>query len=108
MMKRLVMVSAAFFLLAGHACAKEKAVNCAGMAMLGGAQLACSHVDPNAPAQFCTYSWSLHSTENGQKTVEGSFMLPPGAKNVTVYQGSGFDSAYSDPIVLCRGRKDHG
>ncbi|HVW57594.1 MAG TPA: hypothetical protein VHC00_18100 [Rhizobiaceae bacterium] len=78
------------------------------MAMLGGAQLVCSHVAPKAPTQFCTYSWSLHSTEAGQQIVEGSFMLPPGAKNVTVYQGSGFDSAYSNPIVLCRGRKDHG
>ena len=32
-------------------------------------------------------------------------MLPPGASNVTVYQGSGFDSALSDPIVICRGGK---
>jgi len=106
-MKRLVMVSTAFFLVAGHAGAEGKAVECAGMAMLGGAQLVCSHVAPKAPTQFCTYSWSLHSMNNGQQTVEGSFMLPPGAKNVTIYQGNGFDSAYSNPIVLCRGRKDH-
>jgi hypothetical protein len=102
------MVSAAFCLIAGQAGAAGKAVECAGMAMLGGAQLVCSHVDANAPAQFCTYSWSLHSTDNGQQTIEGSFMLSPGARNITVYQGSGFDSAYSNPIVLCRGRKDHG
>lgn len=107
-MNRLIMVSASFILAAGSAHAEGKAVNCAGMAMLGGAQLVCSHVAPKAPTQFCTYSWSLHSTEAGQQIVEGSFMLPPGAKNVTVYQGSGFDSAYSNPIVLCRGRKDHG
>ncbi|MFW8740916.1 hypothetical protein [Mesorhizobium japonicum] len=31
--------------------------------------------------------------------------LPPGAANVTVYQGSGFDSALSNPIVICRGDK---
>lgn len=106
-MNRLIMVSAVFILAAGPVGAAAKAVSCAGMAMLGGAQLVCSHVDANAPVQFCTYSWSLHSMESGQQTVEGSFMLPPGATNVTIYQGSGFDSAYSNPIVLCRGRKDH-
>jgi hypothetical protein len=102
------MVSAAFILITGQASAEGTAVSCAGAAMMGGAQLVCSHVDADAPPQFCTYSWSLHSTERGQQIVEGSFMLSPGAKNVTVYQGSGFDSAYSNPIVLCRGRKDHG
>jgi hypothetical protein len=40
-----------------------------------------------------------------QKVVEGTFLLPPGAANVTVYQGSGFDSALSNPIVICRGDK---
>lgn len=107
-MSRLFMVSAAFLLMAGQASAGGKGVRCAGAAMMGGAQLVCSHVAPKAPAQFCTYSWSLHSAERGQQIVEGSFMLPPGAKNVTVYRGSGFDSAYSNPIVLCRGRKDRG
>jgi hypothetical protein len=86
----------------GVALAKE-AVSCGGAAMLGGAQLNCSHVEPQAPPQFCTYSWALHTPAGDQKIVEGTFMLPPGASNVTVYQGSGFDSALSDPIVICRG-----
>ncbi|MER9104087.1 hypothetical protein NKH95_09045 [Mesorhizobium sp. M0848] len=87
----------------GIAFAKD-AVSCGGAAMLGGAQLNCSHVEPQAPL-FCTYSWALHIPAGDQKIVEGSFMLPPGATNVTVYQGSGFDGALSDPIVICRGSK---
>ncbi|TPN29602.1 hypothetical protein FKO01_18985 [Mesorhizobium sp. B2-3-3] len=88
----------------GAAVAKE-AVSCGGAAMLGGAQLNCSHVEPKAPQQFCTFSWALHTTSGDQKVVEGTFMLPPGAANVTVYQGGGFDSALSNPIVICRGNK---
>ncbi|MBZ9742799.1 MULTISPECIES: hypothetical protein [unclassified Mesorhizobium] len=88
----------------GAAVAKD-AVSCGGAAMLGGAQLNCSHVEPKAPPQFCTFSWDLHTMAGDQKVVEGSFMLPPGASNVQVYQGSGFDSALSNPIVICRGNK---
>jgi hypothetical protein len=88
----------------GVAVAKE-AVSCGGAAMLGGAQLNCSHVEPKAPPQFCTFSWALHTAAGDLKVVEGTFMLPPGASNVTVYQGSGFDSALSNPIVICRGNK---
>jgi hypothetical protein len=83
--------------------AAKDAVSCGGAAMLGGAQLNCSHVEPKAPPQFCTFSWALHTPAGGQQIVEGSFMLPPGASNVQVYQGSGFDSALSNPIVICRG-----
>jgi hypothetical protein len=83
--------------------AAKDAVSCGGAAMLGGAQLNCSHVEPKAPPQFCTYSWALHTLAGDQKVVDGSFMLPPGASNVQVYQGSGFDSALSNPIVICRG-----
>jgi hypothetical protein len=88
----------------GAAVAKD-AVSCGGAAMLGGAQLNCSHVEPKAPPQFCTFSWALHMASGDQKVVEGTFLLPPGASNVTVYQGSGFDSALSNPIVICRGNK---
>lgn len=88
----------------GIAVAKE-AVSCGGAAMLGGAQLNCSHVEPAAPPQFCTFSWALHTMAGDQKVVEGTFLLPPGAANVTIYQGSGFDSALSNPIVICRGNK---
>jgi hypothetical protein len=82
-----------------------QAVSCGGAAMLGGAQLNCSHVEPTAPPQFCTFSWALHTAAGDQKVVDGTFLLPPGASNVTVYQGSGFDSALSNPIVICRGNK---
>ncbi len=34
--------------------AEARPVACQGAAMLGGAQLICSHVDAKAPAQFCT------------------------------------------------------
>ena len=88
----------------GTAAARE-AVSCGGAAMLGGAQLNCSHVEPKAPPQFCTFSWALHTSTGDDKVVEGSFMLPPGAANVTVYQAGGFDSALSNPIVICRGGK---
>ncbi|OBQ94743.1 hypothetical protein A9K66_04930 [Mesorhizobium sp. AA23] len=83
--------------------AAKEAVSCGGAAMLGGAQLNCSHVQPKAPPQFCTYSWALHTSAGDQKVVDGSFTLPPGASNAQVYQGSGFDSALSNPIVICRG-----
>jgi hypothetical protein len=85
--------------------AAGKAVSCGGAAILGGAQLNCSHVDPGAPPQFCGFSWALHLSTGDQKIVEGGFLLPPGASNVQVYQGSGFDRSMSDPIVICRGTK---
>lgn len=92
-------------LLVGYAfpAVAKDAVSCGGAAMLGGALLNCSHVQPKAPPQFCTFSWALHTMAGGQQIVEGSFTLPPGAANVQVYQGSGFDSALSNPIVICRG-----
>jgi hypothetical protein len=92
-------------LCCGSSLAAENAVSCGGVAMLGAAQLNCSHVNAKAPPQLCTYSWSLHSTTDGQKVVDGSFMIPPGAVNIMVYQGSGFDTALSQPIILCRGEK---
>lgn len=73
--------------------------------MMGGAQMNCSHVLPKAPEQFCTYSWTLLTTAGTVSTVEGSFLLPPGSSNATIYQGAGFNSALSNPIVLCQGRK---
>jgi hypothetical protein len=85
--------------------ARGAAVSCGGAAMLGAAQLNCSHVERGAPAQFCTFSWALHRTDGGEKIVEGSFLLQPGASNVQVYQAGGFDSALSGPIVMCRGSK---
>ena len=92
--------------LAGYPCtaSAEHAVNCGDVAMLGAAQLNCSHVEPKASTQFCTFSWSLHTPNGDQRIVEGSFLIPPGASNVTVYQASGFDSALSNPIVVCRGK----
>lgn len=81
------------------------AFSCGGAAMLGGAQLVCSHIDAAAPTQICTFSWTLMNATAGQTVVSGSFMLAPGITNATEYQGSGFSYALSNPIVLCQGSK---
>ncbi len=80
--------------------------SCAGMAVAGGAELLCSHTDPDAPAQTCTFSWTLMTTANQQSVISGSFVLPTGVANSDVYQGSGFAYALSTPIVLCQGSKN--
>ncbi len=76
--------------------------------MLGATQLICSHTLPRAPAEFCTFSWALMTNTGATKVVDGSFMLPPGASNMVVYQGSGFSSVLADPIILCQGRAEPG
>lgn len=81
------------------------AFTCGGFAQLGGAQLLCSHVDPAAPAQICTYSWTLAGAGGAPSVAQGSFVLTPGQENVTVYQGNGFDHALGTPVVLCQARK---
>lgn len=86
-------------------CIAEQAVSCGGFALLGGAQINCSHVAPKQPAQVCTFSWALLTTANTTSVIEGSFLVTPGANNVTVYQGGGFVTALSNPIVLCQGKK---
>jgi hypothetical protein len=73
---------------------------CAGAAMMGGAQLMCS-LPAQAPAQLCTYSWALMTTEGQPKVVNGSFLLPPGVANMQIYQAFGFNSELSPPIVIC-------
>jgi hypothetical protein len=83
----------------------NSAVSCGGAALLGGAQLLCSHVKPQAPAQLCTFSWALATSTNQTQVVQGSFLLPPGASNVQVYQGGGFTHAMSGPIVMCQGKR---
>ena len=80
--------------------------SCAGIALAGGAELLCSHTDPDAPTQTCSFSWTLMTVGNQQSVVSGSFLLPTGVANSAVYQGSGFAYALSSPIVLCQGRKD--
>ena len=80
--------------------------SCAGMAVAGGAELLCSHTDPDAPTQTCTFSWTLMTLGNQQSVVNGSFLLPTGVANSAVYQGSGFAYALTTPIVLCQGRKN--
>lgn len=81
----------------------DQAVSCGGQALPGGALLMCSHVAPDRPTQSCTFSWALVTTANAVQVEQGSFLLPPGAKNVQVYQGSGFVRASSPPIILCQG-----
>ena len=80
-------------------------VSCGGAALLGGAQLMCSHIDPREPAQICTFRWALATPANQTQIVQGSFLLPPGASNVQVYQAAGFAHAMSEPIVLCQGKR---
>lgn len=79
--------------------------SCGGFAQLGGAQLLCSHVDPTAPTQICTYSWTLAGAGGSPSVVQGTFTLVPGQSNVTVYQGNGFAYALGTPVVLCQGRR---
>ncbi|MCW6507221.1 hypothetical protein [Lichenifustis flavocetrariae] len=98
------LLAAGVFWTVGHAEA-DTAVNCGGFAMLGGAQIVCSQVQSQAPTQFCTFSWALLTTGGAVNTTQGSFLLPPGASDVTVYQGAGFATALSEPIVLCQGKK---
>ncbi len=86
----------------GRAEAAQPAFSCAGFAQLGGAQLLCSHTDPAAPTQICTFSWSLAGPGGSPTVVQGSFLLTPGQTNVTVYQGSGFPYALANPVVLCQ------
>ena len=76
--------------------------SCGGFAQLGGAQLLCSHVDPKAPGQTCTFSWTLAGAGGSPVVAQGSFTLLPGQSNVTVYQGSGFGYALGTPVVLCQ------
>lgn len=94
----------AFFGLAGAASAAQ-AVSCGGAALLNGAQLLCSQLNPKAPAQMCTFSWALATADNQTQVVQGSFLLPPGASNMQVYEGFGFQRAMSGPIVLCQARR---
>lgn len=92
-------------LTAGGPAFAKTVVNCGGAALISGAQLLCSHTDPTAPAQLCTFSWALATLANQTQVVSGSFLLPPGASNFQVYQGAGFAHAMSDPIVLCQGKR---
>lgn len=80
-------------------------VNCGGAALMGGAELLCSHVNPRAPAQLCTFSWALATAANQTQVVSGSFLIEPGAANVQVYESGGFVRAVSGPIVICQGRR---
>lgn len=84
------------------AAAAPRFVSCGGAAMLGAALLNCSHLAPAKPAQLCNFSWSLAQAGNVPRVVSGSFLLPPGASNVQVYQGAGYVAALTLPVVLCQ------
>lgn len=101
-------LAAAALLTAASPAWSDSAVSCGGAALIGGAQLVCSHVNPKAPAQFCTFSWALATPANQTRIVQGSFLIAPGASGIAVYQGSGFTHAMSPPIVLCQGRRGKG
>jgi hypothetical protein len=85
--------------------AASSVVSCDGEALLSGALLFCSHLDPKQPPQLCTFSWTLATPANRSQIVEGTFLLPPGSSNVQVYEGAGFIRAMSGPIVLCQGKR---
>ncbi len=95
-------------LLAASPAFTKQIVSCGGAVLLGGAQLLCSHVEPSAPAQICTFSWALATPANQTQVVKGSFLIPPGTSNFTAYQASGFVRALSEPIVLCQGKRGGG
>jgi hypothetical protein len=80
-------------------------VNCGGAALLGGAQLICSHIVATAPPQLCTFSWALATADNQTRVISGSFLIQPGVANLQVYQGAGFAHAMSEPIILCQGKR---
>jgi hypothetical protein len=100
-----VLTGLALLILRASPAEAAPVVACGGAAMQGGAQLMCSHTDPDKPTQFCTFTWDLMTAENGAEVVQGSFVIPPGAANVQVYSGAGFVSAITEPIVICRGKK---
>lgn len=78
---------------------------CDGFAQLGGAQLVCSHTDPKAAAQNCTFSWTLLTLAGQPSVAEGAFLLLPGTVNTSVYQGAGISAGLSPPIVLCQAKR---
>ena len=41
-------------------------------------------------------------SETGPSIVTGTFVLAPGVANVTVFQGSGYTSTLTNPVVLCQ------
>ena len=90
---------------ASPAAAGAPAFSCAGFAQLGGAQILCSHTDPAAPSQICSFSWTLSGPGGTPTVAQGSFLLTPGQSNATVYQGSGFSYALGNPVVLCQARR---
>jgi len=63
----------------------------------------CSHIDPTAPPQSCSFFWSLMSTDDTTSVVQGTFLLEPGTSNAVVYQGFGFNMALANPIIICQG-----
>jgi len=102
---RTALIGALLWLAAAGPASARPVVSCGGAVLLGGAQLLCSHVVPAAPAQVCNFSWALATAANQTQIVQGTFLVPPGASNVMVYQGGGFNRALSEPIVLCQGKR---
>ena len=98
-------LAAVAYLGGASPCLAKTVVNCGGAALLGGAQLLCSHMDPSAPAQICTFSWALATPANQTQVVQGSFLLQPRVSNLQVYESGAFVRAVSEPIVICQGRR---
>ena len=79
-------------------------VSCGGAVMMNAAELLCSHLDPHAPPQLCSYSWALLKTDSSTKVAQGSFLLPPGVANMQIYAANGFLNALTPPIIMCQQR----
>jgi hypothetical protein len=102
---RPLVMAAALWIAAAAPTAASPAVSCAGQALLSGALLLCSHLDPKQPPQLCSFSWTLATPANQAQIVQGTFLLPPRSSNVQVYEGAGFIRAMGEPIVLCQGNQ---
>jgi hypothetical protein len=99
----LAMAAAGFvaWLLVSPAAAASP-VSCGGAVMMNAAELLCSHLDPHAPPQLCSYSWALLKTDSSTKVAQGSFLLPPGVANMQIYAANGFLNALTPPIIMCQ------
>jgi hypothetical protein len=73
MMKMLLARALAAALIIPTAVEAAQPYACGGAALAGGAQLICSHIDPTAPPQSCSFFWSLMSTDDTTSVVQGRF-----------------------------------
>ena len=93
----------AMLALSSGAARAESPFRCVGFAQAGAAEILCSHTDPEAPPQTCSFSWTLMATANRPSVVSGSFLLVRGVTNSVVYQGSGVADPRGHPVGVWPG-----